>query len=92
MLILAELLKGYTGRGQIELVAFNGEDYYAVPGQMNYIMANQGKFDNILLNINIDGAAYKEEKSAFSFYDLPNPIKVVAEETLMKFPGITQGA
>ena len=28
---------GYSGDLQIEFVAFNGEDYYSVPGQMNYI-------------------------------------------------------
>jgi len=48
---------------------------------MNYIMANQDTFDNILLNINIDGAAYKEDKSTFSFFDLPDNIKIKALET-----------
>lgn len=28
----------------IEIVALNGEDYYAVPGQMSYIKANREKF------------------------------------------------
>ena len=91
LLILADLLRDYSGPRQIELVALNGEDYFAVPGQMNYVMANQGKFENILLNINIDGAAYKEGKSAFSFYDLPDPVRALALETLIKFPGITEG-
>ena len=37
LLLLADLLKDYDGDKLIEIVAFNGEDYYAVPGQMNYI-------------------------------------------------------
>ncbi|MBI4743293.1 MAG: M28 family peptidase [Actinobacteria bacterium] len=92
LLILAELLEDYSGDKQIELVAFNGEDYYAVPGQMNYIMANQDKFDNILLNINIDGAAYKEGKSTFSFFDLPDNIHKKALEIIREHPEITEGA
>ena len=74
LLLLARLLKDYTGDRLIELVAFNGEDYYAVPGQMLYLQANQDRFQEILLNINIDGAGYKEGRSAFSFYGLPDEI------------------
>lgn len=91
LLILAELLEDYSGDKQIELVAFNGEDYYAVPGQMNYIMANQDKFDNILLNINIDGVAYKEGKSTFSFFDLPCNIHKKSLEIIREHSEITEG-
>jgi aminopeptidase YwaD len=91
LLLLAELLKDYNGTKQIEIVALNGEDYYSVPGQMNYVMANQDKFSNILLNINIDGAGYREGKSTFSFFDLPLEMKKVAIEVLERYPGITEG-
>ncbi len=91
MLLLAGLLKDYSGKRQIEIVAFNGEDYYSVPGQMAWIMANQGKFENILFNINIDGAGYKEGKSAFSYYDLPDPVRDIVSRVIEKHPGITEG-
>ncbi|MFO7942827.1 MAG: M28 family peptidase [Anaerolineales bacterium] len=91
LLILAELLKEYDGDRVLEIVAFNGEDYYAAPGQMDYIRKNQGRFDNILLNINIDGAGYKEGKSAFSFFDVPEAIKTKSNEILARFDGITEG-
>ena len=68
LLLLAELLGDYGGYKQIEIVAFNGEDYYAVPGQMLYIAKNQGQFEDILLNINLDGAGYKTGDTAFSFF------------------------
>ena len=71
LLLLAELLRDYNGSRQIELAAFNGEDYYAVPGQMLFVRQNQDRFHEILLNINIDGAGYKEGLSAFSFFGLP---------------------
>jgi len=91
LLLLAELLKDYEGKYGIELVAFNGEDYYAVPGQMNYIAANQGNFDSILLNINIDGAGYKEGPSAFSFFNLPEGIQQKATDIINRNPHIVEG-
>lgn len=91
LLLLAELLKDYNGPNQIEIVAFNGEDYYAVPGQMNYVIANQDKFGNILLNINIDGAGYKVGKSAFSFFDLTEKMQKKAYKVLEQCTGIVEG-
>ena len=91
LLLSAKLLEDYDGDRQIEMVAFNGEDYYAAPGQMLYLHENQDRFHEILLNINIDGAGYKEGKSAFSFYDLPEEIKKKTNEVLHKFDGIIEG-
>jgi len=91
LLLLAKLLQDYNGKRLIEIVAFNGEDYYAVPGQMLYISKNHGRFNEILLNINIDGAGYKKGKSAFSFYGLPREIEKDANDVLSKFNGITEG-
>jgi len=91
LLLLAELLKDYSGEKTIELVALNGEDYYAVPGQMNYIKANQDKFNEILLNINIDGAGFKEGPSAFSLFGLPEELNKITQDVIKKSPGITEG-
>ena len=91
LLLLAKLLGDYEGDRLMEIVAFNGEDYYAVPGQMLYVIKNQDHFQDILLNINIDGAGYKEGKSVFSFYGLPEEIKRNANDVLDKFNGITEG-
>jgi aminopeptidase YwaD len=91
LLLLAELLEEYKGDKQIEIVAFNGEDYYAVPGQMLYIAENQDRFDDILLNINIDGAGYKTGDTAFSLFGLPGDIHKKVLRVLDAFPGITEG-
>jgi aminopeptidase YwaD len=91
LLLLAHLLKDYSGEKLIEIVAFNGEDHFSAAGQMAWIMANQGKFDNILFNINIDGAGYKEGKSAFSFYDIPERLIGIADRVIEKHPGIAEG-
>lgn len=55
----------------IELLALNGEDYYAVPGQMAFLNENKNLFDSIALNINIDCAGYDEGATAVSLFDLP---------------------
>jgi aminopeptidase YwaD len=92
LLLLADLLKDHDGNKLIEIVALNGEDYYAVPGQMLYIKHNQDRFDEILLNINMDGAGYKEGKSAFSFYGLPQEMEKEIREVISHFDGITVGS
>lgn len=91
LLLLADLLRDYDGIHRIELVAFNGEDYYAVPGQMNFIASNQEKFGNMILDINIDGAGYHEGPSAFSEFNLPEELSAKLKRTIDSFPGITTG-
>ncbi len=85
------MLGDYDGDRMIEIAALNGEDYYAVPGQMYYIHQNQNKFNQIILNINIDGAGYKEGKSTFSLFDLPEEIKEKVNRVLAEYDGITEG-
>ncbi len=91
LLLVSRILKKYTGGASIEIVALNGEDYYAVPGQMNYIAANQNQFDTVLYNINIDGAGYREGPTAFSFYGLPDEVKKAADQVIRQYPGLVEG-
>lgn len=91
LLILAELLKEYDGDRMVEMAAFNGEDYYAAPGQMDYIRRNQADFKEIVLNINIDGAGLRESKTAVSFYDLPETMKATGHELVANYEGIVEG-
>ena len=91
LLLLSELLKEYNGPFLLELVAFNGEDYYGVPGQMKYIEQNNGNFENVLLNINIDGAGFKSGISAFSPFDLPQEMKNIFNQVIQKHSNIEIG-
>ena len=91
LLLLAAIMADYNGKHAVELVALNGEDYYSVPGQMLYIGKNQSNFHNIILNINIDGAGYREGKSAFSFYDLPEQYENLARSVIDDVYGATVG-
>ena len=58
LMLLAELLTDYSDQPEIELVAFNGEDYFAASGQTLYLNQNQTLSKDVLFNINIDGAGY----------------------------------
>ncbi len=91
LLLVAEMLGDYDGNRKLEIVALNGEDYYSVPGQMDYVYKNQEKFNEVILNINIDGAGYIEGKSTFSLFGLPEEIKENVNGILAKYNGITEG-
>lgn len=72
LMLLSQMLREYDGEIQVELVALNGEDYYAASGEKVWISENQGHFENILLGINMDGVGYKNGKTAYSLYSLPD--------------------
>jgi aminopeptidase YwaD len=91
LLLLAELLNNYNGKYPVELAAFNGEDYYAVSGQMKYIEQNENSFSDILFNINIDGAGYKVGKSSFSLFELPDDIKSIVQKIISNNPALKEG-
>ena len=91
LLLLSHLLAGYKGRFCIELVALNGEDHYAVPGQVAYMATNRGAFGNITLNINVDGVGYVEGETAFSFFHLPSDMKELATAVLLAPKDTCQG-
>lgn len=91
LLTLAEMLKDLSVEYPIEFVVFNGEDYYGAPGQVEYVKQNAGKFSDILLNINIDGAGYKEGLSCFSPFNLPKNISTAFSEMLANYPEIIEG-
>jgi len=91
LLLLAELLKDFSGDHPIELVVLNGEDYYGAPGQVKYIEQNEGRFSDILLNINIDGAGYKEGISCFSPFGLSDDMLDALHEILWDSPELVEG-
>ncbi len=92
LLLLAEHLKQYSGDKLIEFTAFNGEDYYSIPGQMLYLEQNNNKMHDYELVINIDGAGYFAEKSAFSMYNISDEKQVDIRRTLTTNPEIVEGA
>ncbi|MDD2214978.1 MAG: DUF4910 domain-containing protein [Bacteroidales bacterium] len=91
LLLLAELLKDKHLKYPIELVFFNGEDYYGASGQVEYINQNSGHFDDILLNINIDGAGHKEGLSCFSSMELPEDLAAIVNKVVSDTAELVEG-
>jgi aminopeptidase YwaD len=91
LLLLAELLHDHDGRLGIELVALNGEDYYAAPGEISYLEHNRGKMGDILLNINLDAPGYRVGSIAYSLYECPKALAAAIRGTLSGRAGIIEG-
>jgi aminopeptidase YwaD len=75
----------------VELLAVNGEDHFAGPGEVAWLEANEGRLDTIELFINIDGAGYREGATAFSFYNVDTQRADTARETFSDFDDLVEG-
>lgn len=91
LLLLAELLQGFSGTPGVEIVAINGEDHYAAPGEIQYIRMNVETLKDIYLNINLDGLGYREGNTAFSMYQCQPALESHIRQVLGTFPGLTEG-
>jgi aminopeptidase YwaD len=91
LLVLAELLQGYTGKYRIELLAFNGEDHYSAQGHKEYIRQNVSHFNDIALAINTDVAGYVEGYSAYSLYGCPDDLESTIHEVMAGYVNLKQG-
>jgi aminopeptidase YwaD len=91
LLLLAGLLADDPLPVGVELVAINGEDYYASPGEKLIMQLDQDSFDGIALAINIDGAGYRAGKTAYSFYGCPVEIESAARTALSGYQGLVEG-
>jgi aminopeptidase YwaD len=91
LLLVAEMLRNYSWRAAVELVAMNGEDYYSNPGEQQYLALNEGRWENIQLGINIDGVGYPKGGTAYSLYDCPPPIERASRRALEKVTGLLEG-
>ena len=61
----------------IDIVPFNGEENYAVPGQLQYLAACEGA-GGVRLAINLDAPGYGGAQNAFSFYNFTDAQRAVA--------------
>lgn len=91
LLLLAELLKDTPADLGVEITAFNGEDYYAAPGEQLYLKENAGRLEDILLVVNLDGLGYVRGKTAYSLYNCSPQLESLARETFAGFPGMIEG-
>jgi aminopeptidase YwaD len=91
LLLLAEMLQDYKGKLGIEIVAFNGEDYYSAGGQMDYLRRYEQDFTRMVAAVNVDDVGYKQGKTAYSLYECPEEIKQKAHNIFGNYEGIVAG-
>ncbi len=91
LLLLAERLADEQLPVGVELLAINGEDHFAAPGELAWLEANDGKLDDIELFINIDGAGYRHGGTAFSFYNVDETIETQARSLFDGFEDLAEG-
>lgn len=91
LLLLAQLLQDYESTPGVEVVALNGEDYYSVPGQMQYLAKNQDSLDTIALAINLDDVGQKGGDTCFSLYECSDQCAGIIRPTLSAREGIREG-
>lgn len=75
----------------IELLAVNGEDHFAAPGEVAWLAANEGRLDAIELFINIDGAGYRTGSTAFSFYNVEGEREDIIKGAFAEFDDLVEG-
>jgi aminopeptidase YwaD len=91
LLLLAELLAAYQGALTVEIVALNGEDHYANPGEQLYLASNDGWFDTIVLAVNLDSVGYREGAIAYSLYNCPAEVAGPVRSTFAERAGFVEG-
>jgi aminopeptidase YwaD len=58
---------------------------------MEYLRRNEGCFDEIVLGINLDGAGYRQGKSAYSLYDCPEAMAGLIREAFLHHEEMVEG-
>lgn len=91
LLLLAELLKEYDRGTGIEFVPFNGEDHYSAAGEIAYLKANEGRLDQVMLNINMDGLGSRKGKVLYSYYGCSDDLKNRIQNSFATQPHLAEG-
>jgi aminopeptidase YwaD len=91
LLLLLELLKEYESDLGIEIIAFNGEDYFSAPGQVQYIQLHGHRFNEILIAVNLDGVGYFEGMDAYSLYGCTEQFASTVHNVFSRYETLTEG-
>jgi aminopeptidase YwaD len=85
--LLKDVLKDKNLPFDIELVAFNGEEYYAL-GEMLYTEKNLQNFENMIAAINFDGIGHYSSTSNIAFFECSEQFVDTSLALKEKYPGI----
>lgn len=91
LLGLAANLAHYRGEQRIEIAFLNGEDYYAVPGQMQYLADLGARIREIDLVVNLDALGHRDADIAYSFYGCSDRVRNHAQAAFAQDPVFVEG-
>jgi aminopeptidase YwaD len=88
LLLLSEIIQESPVQPGVEIIAFNGEDYYSAAGQVDYL----NSVDGIMIELvtNLDGVGSKDSGTSFSFYNFAPEKETRVRASLERF-GLCQG-
>jgi aminopeptidase YwaD len=89
LLAFAESFRDPASAPPVEIVLFNGEDNWAVPGQLEYLRGFEA--ERVRAVINIDAAGYIEGPSALSSYNLDEEARGRLERLVEELEGVVLG-
>ena len=78
---IAEKLKDWHGKSALEFVIMNGEDNYAMPGEMVVSENLVAESNTYKIVVNLDGIGMRGSKIAYSDSELPDDFKEASEKT-----------
>ena len=76
---------------RLEILPLNGEDHYSVGGEHCFVAANEGRWDEIELAINLDAVGARGAATAVSLYGCPAELAAHVAAVLARHPQITDG-
>lgn len=86
LLTLAEQLSSVETGYQIEMVLFNGEDYYSMPGEMAFMSQSLNDPAAYHCAFNVDGVGMQDSSTSYSFYEFPAELQQRIEEIAADSP------
>lgn len=91
--VLLEIAKQLNAEGRdIEIVPFNGEEYYEASGELQYLKRLEKRKETPALLINFDSPCYRGSKNAVSFYNFSPEGKETAVRLMAQYPDIVAGS
>lgn len=90
VLTLAERLAAGNLGTNLEIVAFNGEDHYAAPGEVAYINRCASEFGRIALLINIDGVGLRDHSATVAFFNCADEWMAKVRAAMAGWPRIEE--
>lgn len=75
----------------VEIVPFNGEEYYEASGEVLYLKYREERNEPVSLLVNFDGPCFAGSKNAVSFYNFTNEAKETAIRLMAGYPDVVTG-